>query len=655
MRILHIINTLDPAFGGPVEAVRQFALATTGDHATEVMCLDKAAVQSNWPVPVHTTAGAVTKYCYTPALVPWLRSNAQRFDAVVVHGVWHYHTVGTWLGLRKTGVPYFVILHGMLHPWFKQNHPWKHLKKVLFWHTLVHRALRSAAAVLFLCEEERRLAPLTFRMRLQGDAVAPLGVQESPVARETSSDSTFFNSFPRLRNKRLLLFLGRICRMKACDSLLRAFSEVCSVDRDLQLVMAGPDFESWLPELMCLAAALKITDRVTWAGPLYGGLKWEALTAAELFVLPSHCETFPVAVLEALACGTPVLISDQVGIYREVQGTGAGLVCRDKAVSQLKPSALGWLLMGCVVSRIDPPPTNAFAGTSSCTRRQRGKSTLSAIFLARRRARASLRIGDTALRNRKGGSTSTVKEAVRAFFPKSPKAHAIISGPIRGAHIYTSWHDYPGAILGRTEKPLLNWFRRSVGHSETWIDIGAHYGYTAIALARLVGKRGRVFAFEPILETAACLARTRDLNGFSQLTVVPLGLDADSMLRPQRLPTVRGMADSTISHDRAEQQFFVSSFDSLWPALSEGEPVVHGIKIDVQGMELSVLRGMSQTLLRCRPVIVIEFHAGVDRKTILETLIDCGYSNTGEPIELDEERGQPRYQDNCSYAFYPRP
>ena len=98
----------------------------------------------------------------------------------------------------------------------------------------------------------------------------------------------------------------------------------------------------------------------------------------------------------------------------------------------------------------------------------------------------------------------------------------------------------------------------------------------------------------PSWSTAACLARTRDLNGFSQLTVVPLGLDADSMLRPQRLPTVRGMADSTISHDRAEQQFFVSSFDSLWPALSEGEPVVHGIKIDVQGMELSVLRGMSQ-------------------------------------------------------------
>ena len=54
-------------------------------------------------------------------------------------------------------------------------------------------------------------------------------------------------------------------------------------------------------------------------------------------------------------------------------------------------------------------------------------------------------------------------------------------------------------------------------------------------------------------------------------------------------------------------------------------------------------------------MIVIEFHAGVDRKTILETLIDCGYSNTGEPIELDEERGQPRYQDTRSYAFYPRP
>lgn len=227
-------------------------------------------------------------------------------------------------------------------------------------------------------------------------------------------------------------------------------------------------------------------------------------------------------------------------------------------------------------------------------------------------------------------------------------------GPLRGANIFTSWHDYPGAILGRTEKPLLNWFGRHVRTAETWIDVGAHYGYTAIALARLVGERGRVFAFEPVLETAACLTRTRELNNLTQLTVVPLGLDADPTVRTQRLPTIRGMADSTLEQKSREQQILVGSFDSLWPSLSGNDAAIHGVKIDVQGMELKVLQGMRDTLRTHRPVLALELHSGVDRGAIFETLRDCGYASAGEPIEPEEDRRNPRYLDNCSYMFQPQ-
>src|SRR5579864_9291336 len=98
------------------------------------------------------------------------------------------------------------------------------------------------------------------------------------------------------------------------------------------------------------------------------------------------------------------------------------------------------------------------------------------------------------------------KESIRKVLPKNTKAYPILAGPLRGARIYTSWHDYPGAILGRTERPLLKWFQRNVAVGETWMDVGAHYGYTAVALASLVGPSGRVFAFEPVLSTAACAA-----------------------------------------------------------------------------------------------------------------------------------------------------
>src|SRR5207237_10129798 len=95
-----------------------------------------------------------------------------------------------------------------------------------------------------------------------------------------------------------------------------------------------------------------------------------------------------------------------------------------------------------------------------------------------------------------------LKESIRRIRPDAMRPHSILAGPLRGASIYTSWHDYPGAILGTTEKPLLSWFQRHVSAGETWIDIGAHYGYTAIALCRLVGPTGRVVAFEPVPTTA---------------------------------------------------------------------------------------------------------------------------------------------------------
>src|SRR3954465_4692650 len=91
----------------------------------------------------------------------------------------------------------------------------------------------------------------------------------------------------------------------------------------------------------------------------------------------------------------------------------------------------------------------------------------------------------------------SLKALVRRVLPRSLRPHTILAGPLQGARIYTSWHDYPGAILGTTERPLLDWFRRNVSPGETWIDVGAHYGYTAIALCRLVGPTGRVVAFEP--------------------------------------------------------------------------------------------------------------------------------------------------------------
>ncbi len=244
----------------------------------------------------------------------------------------------------------------------------------------------------------------------------------------------------------------------------------------------------------------------------------------------------------------------------------------------------------------------------------------------------------------------SLKERIRRALPRSLRNHRILRGPLAGRRIYTSWHDYPGAILGTTERPLLDWFSGHVRPGETWLDVGAHYGYTAIALANLVGPTGRVFAFEPVTATAGCVARTRDLNRLPHLEVVPLALGARGGLEVRHLRSVRGMADSTIRGGEGVETIFVTRFDDLWSELCSGLDAVHGIKIDVQGMEGEVLRGMIAVLRQWQPHLVVEFHAGVDRHEILQLLADCGYSTEPAPIDPARSSG---IADDTSYAFVP--
>ncbi len=249
-------------------------------------------------------------------------------------------------------------------------------------------------------------------------------------------------------------------------------------------------------------------------------------------------------------------------------------------------------------------------------------------------------------------SRSGLKAQIRRFLPKTIRAHRILGGRLRGYRIVTSWHDYPAAILGRTERALLDWFERHVAAGETWLDVGAHYGYTAIALSRLVGPRGRVFAFEPELGTAGSLAQTRQLNHLSQLIVIPLGLGAPDSLAVRVLPTVRGMVDGTVAAEaRNVVAFLTARLDWAWEQLCGDQRRIDGIKIDVQGMELETLRGMTGLLREFTPRLVLEVHRGVDRRELLDLLASVGYERPGQAVEAEAEAASPLYRDDRSYAF----
>jgi FkbM family methyltransferase len=233
------------------------------------------------------------------------------------------------------------------------------------------------------------------------------------------------------------------------------------------------------------------------------------------------------------------------------------------------------------------------------------------------------------------------------------RRYRILGGPLRGLSLVTSWYDYPAALLGRTERLLLNWFQANVRAGETWLDVGAHYGYTSLALSKLVGTDGRVYAFEPMIASAGCILRTRESNGFHNLTVIPSALGSSEDVIVMHLPRTRGMIDSTIEADGLDEPFLVAGFDWLWPRICGTDQRLHGVKIDVQGMENEVLRGMRQMLRQHRPKLAIELHKGVSREFFLEVLAECGYTSPGIPIESLLGESAPQYADDRSYAFVP--
>jgi glycosyltransferase involved in cell wall biosynthesis len=331
MKLLHLLPTLDPRGGGPMEAARQMAEeATARGHPSELLTLDGPVNDflQGLHVPVHAIGPSRTGYHYNPALVPWLRRHAGGYDAVVVHGLWGYHAFGAWRALHGAPTPYCVYPHGMLDPWFKRTYPLKHLKKRLYWPWADYRLLRDARAVLFTCEQERRLARESFSLYRAHEVVTAFGTRTPPQDAARLREH-FLASHPGLRGKRLLLFLSRLHEKKGCDLLIEAWAKVAGHDPSLHLVMAGPDAHGLGASLQARAAQLGVADRIGWPGMLQGDAKWGAFHAAEAFVLPSHQENFGIVVAEALGCGLPVLITDQVNIWREVQQAGAGLVAPD--------------------------------------------------------------------------------------------------------------------------------------------------------------------------------------------------------------------------------------------------------------------------------------------------------------------------------------
>jgi glycosyltransferase involved in cell wall biosynthesis len=302
------------------------------------------------------------RYGYTPRLKRWLKLNANNYDAVVINGLWNYASYGAWRGLRRSSIPYFVFTHGMLDPWFNKAYPTKTFFKTLFWKLFEHKVLRDARGVIFTCEEERQLAAQSFSPYAAHEVVVGYGTRDVNGDAEQQR-AAFAAKLPEVKGRKIILFLSRIHPKKGVDLLIQAFARHAATFPQFDLVIAGPDQTGWKRDLQELATKLGVSDRIFWPGMLSGDAKWGAFRAAEFFVLPSHQENFGIVVAEAMALSKPVLISNKVNIWREIQLDGAGLVVDDEveaiaaglremcALSSAEREAIGLKARNCFLER----------------------------------------------------------------------------------------------------------------------------------------------------------------------------------------------------------------------------------------------------------------------------------------------------------------
>jgi glycosyltransferase involved in cell wall biosynthesis len=333
MKILHVIADLAPRHGGPTKLAPELcrALARRG-HEVALYATDYNGdgVQS---VPLMTPLmqdGFTLRYFpvgfprvwrYSQPLGQALRRDIPRFDVVHIHNIYLYHTLAASRACWQSDVPYVISLHGSLDPVIRNR---RRLKKGVYTFLFDRRTLERAAALVYTSQIELELAHPYLRIKTPA-AVAPLGLELAEYAR-LPAPGGFRARYPALKDKFFILFMSRINFKKGLDLLAHGFGRLARKFPQAHLVIAGPDNEGYGVKVKQWLADEGVLDRVTFTGMIMGEEKLAALRDADVFVLPSYSENFGIVVVEALACGLPVVISDQVNIHAEISAAGAGRV-----------------------------------------------------------------------------------------------------------------------------------------------------------------------------------------------------------------------------------------------------------------------------------------------------------------------------------------
>jgi glycosyltransferase involved in cell wall biosynthesis len=352
MRILNVTQSYEPffEFGGPPAKVLALSegLAKLGHEVTVLTAdwgLDKRLKNEPGAGSVEDSPfgrrvrknGVAAIYLanwlhfralsWNPALPRYLRARLAGFDIVHIFGLYDILGARVAAACRLQGLPYVVEPMGMFRPIVRNIE-----MKRLYHRVWGRKMLAGASAIIATADQERS------EFILGGIPAEKIVLRRNGVDGPANLPlyGTFRDSVQIPRDVKLILFLGRLSLKKSPELLLEAFAQLTSPGESglnsPHLAFVGPDESGMLEKLKQMAAKFSLTDRVHFIGPLSGLAKWQAYRDADVFVLPSQNENFGNTAAEAVAVGTPVILTEQCGIAPLIAGT-AGLVTKHDVAS----------------------------------------------------------------------------------------------------------------------------------------------------------------------------------------------------------------------------------------------------------------------------------------------------------------------------------
>jgi glycosyltransferase involved in cell wall biosynthesis len=349
MKILHVITSMNPKLGGVCQVLRNLNpyLIEKGIHV-EIVSLDDEhddfGIHDDFVI--HKIGHGKTSYQYQPKLVQWLNENVSNFDYVIIHGLWQYPNFAISQSIKllkkqNKKVPKVIIMpHGMLDPYFQKapERRWKALRNEIVWAFIEKKCINNADVIFFTCDEEMRLAATTFKGYKPVKTVnVGLGIQPPPENKDSFKEA-LYNECSKIKSKKYYLFLSRIDAKKGINLLINAYNELCDKNSNTpDLVIAGPLDTEYAEDMVRLASN---NHKIHFAGMLKDMAKWGAFYNCEAYLLPSHQENFGIAIVEAMACKKPVLITKNINIWSEIHEGGGGWIINLEEKEGLKNGLL---------------------------------------------------------------------------------------------------------------------------------------------------------------------------------------------------------------------------------------------------------------------------------------------------------------------------